>query len=159
MTLDGTKLTYEAKIKWNNNTSRQLFGANEGQYFGINSSGKYQFGHVGEQSTDILASTDNYDTIKANYNFGSNSYVEYSVNDKNGINKRSFTKGKSISAFAMEKTYCSSVDLKYFKIYIDETIVRDFIPCQNPQGIAGLYDLVENKFYSSISGVDFIAGN
>lgn len=48
---------------------------------------------------------------------------------------------------------------KMFKIYDDGTLVRDFIPCKNVEGKAGLYDLVENKFYSSETGTDFIAGN
>ena len=154
----GTKLSYEAKVKWNNNTSRQLFGANEGQYFGINSSGKYQFGHVGEQSTNILASMDDYDIIKADYHFGSDSYVEYSVNDENGTNERNFRSGLAISLFGIDKSYYSSASLKYFKIYINDSIVRDFIPCKNSEGKAGLYDLVENKFYGNSGTGDFAAG-
>ncbi|MBQ9657934.1 MAG: hypothetical protein IJV31_04100, partial [Clostridia bacterium] len=59
----------------------------------------------------------------------------------------------------IDKSYYSSVSLKYFKIYINDSIVRDFIPCKNSEGKAGLYDLVKNKFYSSQTGTEFIAGN
>ncbi len=50
------------------------------------------------------------------------------------------------------------VKWKTFKIYDDGTLVRDFIPCKNAEGIAGLYDLVENKFYSNSGIGDFVAG-
>lgn len=50
------------------------------------------------------------------------------------------------------------VKWKTFKIYDDGTLVRDFIPCKNAEGIAGLYDLVENKFYSNSGTGDFVAG-
>lgn len=36
---------------------------------------------------------------------------------------------------------------------------RDFVPCLNDEGVAGLFDLVEKKFYSSPNGVAFVAGN
>ena len=50
------------------------------------------------------------------------------------------------------------VKWKTFKIYDDGTLVRDFIPCKNAEGIVGLYDLVENKFYSNSGTGDFVAG-
>lgn len=47
-----------------------------------------------------------------------------------------------------------SLTLYACQIYDDGTLVRDFIPCRNPSGEAGLYDLVEGKFYgNSGSGV------
>lgn len=39
-----------------------------------------------------------------------------------------------------------------------DTWQRDFVPCLNPDGIAGLYDKVEGKFYSSPNGVAFEYG-
>lgn len=44
-------------------------------------------------------------------------------------------------------------------IYDDETIVRNLMPCKNPEGVVGLYDFVDSKFYTNASGVGaFIAG-
>lgn len=34
------------------------------------------------------------------------------------------------------------------QIYSEETLQRDFVPCKNPSGTVGLYDLVAGKFYS-----------
>lgn len=44
------------------------------------------------------------------------------------------------------------------KIYDDEDIVRDYIPCTAQSGKVGLYDLVGKRFYRSKGTEDFIAG-
>lgn len=53
---------------------------------------------------------------------------------------------------------------KYFKIYDNDQLVRDFVPCQRIEdGELGLYDKVNNQFYTnatsvgSFSGGDFIS--
>ena len=33
------------------------------------------------------------------------------------------------------------------KIYDNDKIVRDFIPCKNSSGVIGLYDTVNSQFY------------
>lgn len=45
-----------------------------------------------------------------------------------------------------------------FRIYDDGTLVRDFIPCKNPSGVVGLYEIVEGKFYQNQGTGEFIAG-
>ena len=37
-------------------------------------------------------------------------------------------------------------------------LVRNFIPCKNPDGVIGMYDIVNDKFYQSSSSDTFIAG-
>lgn len=49
--------------------------------------------------------------------------------------------------------------LYYFKLFVEGTLVRDMIPCINPSNVVGLYDLVNNVFYSSPNGAAFVAGN
>lgn len=44
------------------------------------------------------------------------------------------------------------------KMYVAGNIERDFIPCKNPDGIAGMYDFVAGVFYQSASDTPFIAG-
>lgn len=47
----------------------------------------------------------------------------------------------------------------YMKIYdADVEVIRHFVPCANPANVAGLYDIINEVFYSSASGVDFISG-
>lgn len=46
------------------------------------------------------------------------------------------------------------------KIYDNGTLVRDFVPCKNPDGVVGLYDNVGAKFYGSSASSDtFDAGD
>ena len=52
----------------------------------------------------------------------------------------------------------SKMKLYNFKIYDKQTLVRDMVPAQNSSNVAGLYDLVNDVFYTSISGTDLIAG-
>lgn len=44
------------------------------------------------------------------------------------------------------------------KIYKDDTLVRNFIPCKNESDVVGLYDIVEKKFYGNSGTGSFIAG-
>ena len=46
------------------------------------------------------------------------------------------------------------------KFYIEDTLVRDYIPCYYKQdGTIGLYDLVEGKFYSNDGTGEFLKGD
>lgn len=52
-------------------------------------------------------------------------------------------------------------DLYYFKLLdpgAREPLVRDMVPCIDPNNVVGLYDLVNNTFYSSPNGAAFVAG-
>lgn len=44
------------------------------------------------------------------------------------------------------------------KIYDNETLVRDFVPCKNATGAVGLYDTVEGQFYANAGTGTFTAG-
>ena len=45
------------------------------------------------------------------------------------------------------------------EIYDNGTLIRSFIPCKNPSGTIGLYDIVNSKFYTNVgSGGTFTAG-
>lgn len=48
--------------------------------------------------------------------------------------------------------------LYYFKLFVEGTLVRDMVPCKDPNNVVGLYDLVNNVFYSSPNGAAFVAG-
>lgn len=51
-----------------------------------------------------------------------------------------------------------SIKMYSCQMYDNGTLVRDFVPCTDPSGIAGLYDLANGKFYRSTGTADFIAG-
>lgn len=44
------------------------------------------------------------------------------------------------------------------QIYDNDILIRDYIPAKNSEGIAGLYDKVNDKFYTSASSKNFVAG-
>ena len=48
--------------------------------------------------------------------------------------------------------------LYYFKLFMNGTLVRDMVPCINSNNVVGLYDLVNDVFYSSPNGAAFVAG-
>ena len=48
--------------------------------------------------------------------------------------------------------------LYYCKIYDNGMLVRDFIPCKNASGVAGLWDDVNSQFYQNAGTGSFIAG-
>lgn len=45
------------------------------------------------------------------------------------------------------------------KIFEGERPVRDFIPCINPDGVAGVYDCITQAFFASVGTGQFLAGN
>ena len=52
----------------------------------------------------------------------------------------------------------SSVTMWSFKIYNADECVRNYMPCKNPSGEIGMYDLVNNQFYKNAGTGEFIAG-
>ena len=53
-----------------------------------------------------------------------------------------------------------SLKMYYFKIWNNDTLVRDYIPCyRTSDGVIGLYDLVENKFYTNSGTGNFSKGS
>lgn len=44
------------------------------------------------------------------------------------------------------------------QIYDNGTLIRDYVPCTNSEGVAGLYDLANDVFYTDAAGGAFTAG-
>jgi hypothetical protein len=45
------------------------------------------------------------------------------------------------------------------RMYTKDTLLRDFVPCISDTDGAGLFDLVESKFYKNAGSGDFLVGN
>ena len=56
------------------------------------------------------------------------------------------------------RPYGGKAKLRYFKIKKGSNTVRDFVPCKNPSGTVGLYDLVGGEFYTTPTAVTLPAG-
>lgn len=54
----------------------------------------------------------------------------------------------------------NSLSVYYCKIYDNGTLIRDFVPAKrNSDNVLGLYDIVNNKFYTNAGTGTFIAGS
>lgn len=75
------------------------------------------------------------------------------------VTDSTFTGTNSIYLFAVNdagSTYrFSKCKLYSCKIYDNGTLIRDYVPCLNAEGVAGLYDLVERKFYGNSGTGEF----
>lgn len=63
--------------------------------------------------------------------------------------------GNNVSGAVTQKV---SMKLYSFQIYDGNVLVRDYIPCKNPAGTIGLYDLVNSAFYTNAGSGTFTAG-
>lgn len=43
----------------------------------------------------------------------------------------------------------------YIRLYESGELVRNYIPCTNPDGVAGLYETVEGQFLSSVTSTAY----
>ena len=56
--------------------------------------------------------------------------------------------------------YYTAVRCYYFKMYENNVLVRDFVPCiRDSDGVAGMYDLVGEKFYTNAGSGTFSTGS
>lgn len=55
-------------------------------------------------------------------------------------------------------SFLSGMKLYSCQIYDNGTLVRDYLPCINPSGEYGLFDMVENKFYGNAGSGAFTGG-
>ena len=54
---------------------------------------------------------------------------------------------------------CASAKVYSCQIYNNGTLVRDYVPCKNASGTAGMYDMVNSKFYTNAGTGTFTAGS
>lgn len=52
----------------------------------------------------------------------------------------------------------AEANLYYFKLFVEGVLVRDLIPCKDNNNVVGMYDVVNNTFYTSPNGAAFVAG-
>lgn len=150
----------ETSIKWTQSGTRQLMGysGSSSGYFGVRADMKYEL--AGNVSGNISASTTSFDSIKVIRNKTSNIWSMYVNNSLAGKSSIDAVSGKMTvgSLYQSETTYKCYCQIRYFKIYQDGALKYNLIPSQNSAGAVGMYDTVNNKFYTSTSGTAFVAG-
>lgn len=63
-----------------------------------------------------------------------------------------------LGAVKASTVYLGSTRLYACKIYDNGTLVREYVPCINAKGEAGMWDKVENQFYGNAGSGEFIVG-
>lgn len=96
-----------------------------------------------------------------NLNFDKN-VVKFN-NDSYTFDAQTFQSSSNLTIFGMNTggTVANNARMNFYscEIYDNGTLIRSFIPCKNPSGTIGLYDIVNSKFYTNVgSGGTFTSG-
>lgn len=110
----------------------------------------------------ITADTNRHEFILDNKNnaivFDQGTYVDYMATTHSNTS----TVTLALGAYHNEDgTYVNIANMKiyYYYLYENDVLIRAWIPCyRNSDGVAGLYDIVNNQFYSSASGTNYGVG-
>lgn len=161
LTLENTNIRCDADVIVSTTAlDKTIFGTNGGGntyyhltpydyqwYYGTNGSE----GHSGSYSN----------IIGTEYIISFNNNGKIIINGEIIVENKIFTaKNKSIT-INTRMNGTSIWKFKYFKIYDDSSIIRNFIPCyRKSDSKPGMYDLVTNTFYvNQGTGADFTVGN
>lgn len=138
-----------------------LFGARAGTYVNtynfLTTNGLYRSDYGNESGgTPFDFSEDRFEIDKN----GPVTYINGKIKDQSSEQK--FSSALNLYLFGNNNNgvvqgQCKAKGFKS-KIYNDGGIVRDYIPCKNQSGVAGLYDLVDLKFSASEGASAFVAG-
>ena len=122
---------------------------------------KFEMGVGVDHALEVLAIGKKYVAMQYNKAEGYAAYLDdalkVSGSDVANLNTNLYI-GKVNNSLG-GSSYGANANIYSCKIWQGEILVRDYIPCINSSNIAGLYDLVNNKFYSSSSSQQFTAGS
>ena len=122
--------------------------------FSCNASYSFRYG-----STGAALSTVPVGPVRVDFNKNA-----YNLNGTSGtLTAESFTCAYPMYLFAINAAGAVSSgkftgQVSSCQIYDNGTLVRDYVPCLNASGVAGLHDMVNGVFYGDAAGVGFIAG-
>ena len=107
----------------------------------------------------LVANT--YGPVVANGVFYKFEYTStyYRINDgeKVAMTNRSYVDGYNNTVSFAGGKYGKN-KIRHYQLYNGDTLVRDCVPCINPSGTVGLFDMVERKFYGN-SGTGVFIGS
>lgn len=151
-----TRVVCSFELLTDNGGRQVIFGARISS-----SSGQYLFGYAGHRSPPHWRS--DYNTTQSNFPSSIPRSGRYEV-DKDGnvtqldsetvqAGAATFTAVVSMYLFAGNTNGVvenqSSMKLYACQIYDGDAMVRNFVPCTDPDGVVGLYDAVNGMFYAN----------
>ena len=160
-----TRVVFDAYILQTTTTAtgllgcRQAMGSNGFYIYEQNSDlGEYNDGYGSLYTKDIPLSASARHIIDKDKN---KTYIDETI--AHTYAAQTFTSPVTLTLFAVQQS--NGVDermsvcrLYSCVIYDNGTIVRNYIPCTNASGIAGLYDTVSGVFYTNAGTGNFTAG-
>lgn len=128
-------------------------------YFGLSNTGKIVYGNgTADVYGSVTASTGRY---LVDFNPASGSYKFGDLQNLTSLTFNTPSGSQNFYLFAYNKGNGQDMHTERLysaKIYDNGTIVRDFIPCQKPDGTIGLWDDVNSVFYGNAGTGSFTAG-
>lgn len=149
----------ETSIMWTSTSSRQLMGysGTSTGYFGINTN-YYEIGGSGNGRI-IKPDTTSYAQLRLVRNKTNNVYNLYVDNNLAGQANIDNQSGKyQLFCLVGSTDYRCYCKMRYFKIYQDGAIKYNLVPAKDATGVVGMYDTVNNKFYTNQGSGAFVAG-
>ena len=144
----------EATIKFTKTSSTQIMGYSDvgGNFFGVLNNNKYQYTSINAGNLDnFVVSFNDSEPNSGSIKINDNDPVVFDVPALGENTFKLFSAGAAASR-------CTAL-LYSAKIYQNDELVRDFIPVMQKQTrVAGLYDLVDQRFYESDTEFGFEAG-
>ena len=128
-------------------------------YYGVGFSGSKKW--VNQTNTsNTVTNTSTDENLHIVYKNKTALYVDGTQIDNSGSGN--FTSNYSIYLLAANvggtASFISSGKLYHTKIWDNDTLVRNFVPAKNASGAVGMYDTVNNRFYTNAGTGEFIAG-
>ena len=158
-----TRTVIDFKLTKNIHGETGIFGysnsSNDSHYhFYVNglSNNRWSFGYGNYPSNQISPHDLNRHTVELNKN---QAYIDGVLVATLNTTATSFSYRGSMYLFGVSG-YSAYAPMRLYscRIYDNGTLVRDFVPCKNSSDVVGLYDTVNNQFYSSRTSIPFIGG-
>lgn len=162
---NNTKVVIAFELTENTGKHQIIFGARSSS-----SSGQYVLGFTGHRSPAVWRSDfgSNQVTFSSNLTWSGNHNATKNGNictlDAESVTNTASTFESTVNLLICAGNTGGNVDnytkAKVYscKIYDNGTLARDFIPCKNASGLVGLWDDVNNTFYSNAGSGTFTAG-
>lgn len=118
-------------------------------------SDKWQLGYGSGTQGGTVAAKQDWQIVDINKN---QLFVDGEMSAERSYVEFKCTYAAAIGSIRAAAVYFGSARYRSCQIYDDGVLVRDFIPCKNPDGKPGMYDLVGGKFYGNAGTGEFVVG-
>lgn len=124
--------------------------------------GVHSYGYIDHVCSSVSANVNQVYDVTVDLAVGAQSLTVNGNALLSGSNKSTFDTKLALYAFGANYNGtlhgAGSYRVYYMRLYDNGALVRDFVPCKNASGVAGLYDVVNGKFYGNAGSGSFAVG-